>query len=212
MFGNALAVRFYYFAPHFDVLGTEHGWICRDGKWSPEAEDRTNYRRALCYRKPFLMLLNTDFNHLTYGVVEKYMRRCAFFGLFPSMFSSDAYHNRHVDDPKHHDRDRPLFKKYLPIILDMARAGWCPVTHARCPNNAIRIERFGEGPRVFLSVMNTDKQASQPAEITFDRQAMGLPDREAEVTELLSERQVPSAQGRLSMAIAPDDVVVLRLR
>ena len=212
MFGNALPTTFYYFAPYFDVLGTEHGWIRRDGTWSPEAEERTNYRRALCYRKPFLMLLNTDFDHLTYEAVEKYMRRCAFFGLFPSMFSSDAYHNRYFDDSKYYDRDRPLFRKYIPIILDMAKAGWFPVPHARCPNGAIRIERFGEGPRVFLSVMNTDTQAPQPAEISFDRQAMGLPGREPEVTELFSGRQVPSVRGRLSVDIAPDDVAVLRLR
>ena len=53
MLGNALPITFYYFAPYFDVLGTEHGWIRRDGTWSPEAEARTNYRRARCYCRPY---------------------------------------------------------------------------------------------------------------------------------------------------------------
>ena len=212
MFGNALCITFYYFAPHFDVLGTEHGWIRRDGEWSPEAEERTNYRRALCYRKPFLMLLNTDFKNMKYETVEKYMRRCAFFGLFPSMFSSDAFHDRYFDDPKYYDRDRPLFKKYVPIILDIAKAGWCPVTQARCSDKSIRIERFGEGPTVFLSVMNADKAAPRQAEIAFDAAAMALPKREREAVDLFSGRKLSCSGRTLSLRLEPDDVAVVRLR
>ena len=212
MFGNALPTTFYYFAPYFDVMGTEHQWIRKaDGSWRPETEARTHYRRALCYRKPYLMLLNTDFTKMEVAAVEKYMRRCAFFGMFPSMFSHDAYHDRYFDSPKYYDRDRHLFKKYVPIILDMARAGWCPITHARCPDTAIRIERFGNGPVALLSLMNADTRSERRPRITFDREALGLPDRPLRATELFSGRTLDCSQGAFTLQLAPDDVAVVRL-
>jgi hypothetical protein len=211
MFGNYFPNALFFFPPHFDVIGTEHHWINRKGEWRPEAESRTNYRRALCYRKPYLMLLNTDFSKMSYASVEKYMRRCAFFGMFPSMFSSDAYHDRYFDDPKYYDRDRPLFRKYVPIILQMARAGWCPVTHARCPDAAIRLERFGEGVSVFLSVLNTDEQKARRAKIAIDQKAIGLGEGHLEATELFSGRKLPVARSAVSLDVAPDDVAIVRI-
>lgn len=216
MFGNYFPNALFFFPPHFDVLGTEHHWINRKGEWRPEAESRTNYRRALSYRKPYLMLLNTDFKKMSYASVEKYMRRCAFFGMFPSMFSSDAFHDRYFDDPKYYDRDRPLFRKYLPIIIEMAGAGWCPVTHARCPDAAIRLERFGDGRVIFLSVLNSDTREAHRARIEIDRKATGLGDGRIEATELFSGAEVPFARlregtGVLSLEVAADDVAVLRI-
>jgi len=211
MFGNYFPNALFFFPPWFDVIGTEHHWINRKGEWRPEAESRTHYRRALCYRKPYLMLLNTDFSKMSYANVEKYMRRCAFFGLFPSMFSSDAFHDRYFDDPKYYDRDRPLFRTYIPIILDMAKAGWCPVTHARCPDPAIRVERFGEGPTVFLTVLNTDKQNPRQAKIEIDQEALGLGHAALEATELFSGRKLPFAGNVISLDLAGDDIAVLRI-
>ena len=211
MFGNYLPNYLYLLTPHFDVLGTEHHWINRKGEWRPEAASRTDYRRALTCRKPYLMLLNTDFSKMSYAAVEKYMRRCAFWGMFPSMFSSDAFHDRYFDDPKYYDRDRPLFKKYVPIILDMAKAGWCPIPHARCADTAVRLERFGQGDSVFLSVLNTDKEKGHKAQITLDAKAMGLRSGALEVTELFSGRKLAIAGNVVSLEIAADDVAVLRL-
>jgi hypothetical protein len=212
MFGNALPETFYFFVPSFDILGTEHGWISRDGAWRPEAESRSNYRRALCYRKPYLMLLNTDFNKMSYANVEKYMRRCAFFGFFPSMFSADAFHDRYFDDPKYYDRDRPLFKTYIPVILAMSQAGWCPITHARCPEAAIRLERFGEGATVYLSVLNTDKEKPRRAVLSLDRVAMGLGEGAIVASEVFSGQAIPCADGTVSLDLAADDVAVVRLQ
>ena len=137
-------------------------------------------------------------NKMSYANVEKYMRRCAFFGFFPSMFSADAFHDRYFDDPKYYDRDRPLFKKYLPVILDMSQAGWCPITHARCPETAIRLERFGTGSTVFLSVLNTDKEQTHRAVVSVDKAAMGLGEGTIEASELFSGQTIPFSDGTVS--------------
>jgi len=213
MFGNALASHSaYFFTPYFDVLGTEHHWISRqDGSWRPEPEARSNYRRALACRRPYLMLLNTDFSKMSRALVEKYFRRCAFFGFFPSMFSHDAFHDRYFDDPKYYDRDRDLFKKYIPIILDLAKAGWRPVTGARCAKQAIRLERFGQGSDVWLTLLNTDKEREQEAVIRLAPEALGVAASPARVTELFSGRELETGKAP-ALRLGPDDAAVLRLR
>ncbi|MBT3376720.1 MAG: hypothetical protein HN742_42430 [Lentisphaerae bacterium] len=208
MFGNAMFSRFaYYFGPYFDVLGTEHHWISRkDGSWTPENEARTNYRRALSRTRPYLMLLNTDFKKMSHATVEMYFRRCAFFGLFPSMFSHDAFHDRYFDDPVYHDRDRDLFKKYIPLILALSEAGWRPVTGARSANPKIRIERFGDAPRVYLTVLNTDQTEEQGAVVQLDPSV--LPGVVTQLTEEFTGQDLED-DDTMAVRLAPGDTAML---
>ena len=212
MFGNALASRFaYFFTPYFDVLGTEHHWISRpDGSWKPESEARSNYRRALACQRPYLMLLNTDFKMMSHELVETYIRRCAFFGFFPSMFSHDAFHDRYFDSPEYYERDRDLFRRYLPIILDLAAAGWQPVTGARCSNPAVRLERFGTGKRMYLTVWNTDTTRSADAAIELVPPVLAESDTVTAVDALFAVRTLGTERS-IALTLEPDDVAVLRL-
>ena len=92
----------------------------------------------------------------------------------------------------------------------MAKAGWCPVTHARCANEAIRLERFGDAPNVFITVLNTDKQAAHEATIVLDLQALGMPN-DAQLTDMFTGNPLQLQQRTVKLNIAADDIAVVRV-
>lgn len=80
------------------------------------------------------------------GVRRALLQRSLFLGFFPSMFSHNASENPYWGNRRWYDRDRELFRKYVPRVKSVAEAGWEPVTGARCDNSRLWIERFGPGP------------------------------------------------------------------
>lgn len=155
-FANAVPARFAFLCPWLDVMGTETNWIS-EGQFSPESDETMNYRRTLCGQKPYLFLMNTNFNDMSYAIVEKYFLRCLFYGMYPSMFSHNAADEPYWQNTTLYNRDRPLFQKYQPLIKKVAEAGWEPVTGVRAANDAIRIERYGsiEKKSIYLTVYNS---------------------------------------------------------
>ena len=67
--------------------------------------------------------MNTDYERFGTNYVERYFQRCLFYGMFPSMFSHNAADNPYWRNPAWYNRDRPLFKKYIPLIRRVAEAG-----------------------------------------------------------------------------------------
>ncbi len=72
-----------------DVLGTETDWH-PGGNWQPMSDAELLYRRALCKGKPYCFLMNTRFEEFSHELVEKYMKRCLAYGMFPGFFSHNA--------------------------------------------------------------------------------------------------------------------------
>jgi hypothetical protein len=144
MFANGVPYRFGFLCPWLDVLGTETDWL-PGGTYQPASHPQMACWRALSGAKPYLLLMNTDFDALA-PHVEQYFQRSLFYGFYPSMFSHNAAENPYWQNPVWYNRDRPLFRKYLPVIRAVAEAGWQPVTAATCDNPAIWIERFGADP------------------------------------------------------------------
>jgi len=157
LMANATPWRLFAFLPLLDVAGTETNWN-PGGRWQPDSDALFNLRRTLCYRKPYLLLQNTDFDKFGTELVEKYFQRSMFYGIYPSMFSVDAATNPYWNTPRWYNRDRPLFKKYIPAVKRLSSAGWEPITHARSDQPAVYIERFG---RDYLTVLNNSTAASQ---------------------------------------------------
>ncbi|HEV2472145.1 MAG TPA: hypothetical protein VGS41_05730, partial [Chthonomonadales bacterium] len=83
LMANTVPVRYSIFAPLLDVMGIEVNWLDSDGAWRPDDDATFNMRRTLSGTKPYLLLMNTDFNRLTPPLVEKYFARCLFYGVFP---------------------------------------------------------------------------------------------------------------------------------
>jgi len=154
-FANGVPYRFTCLCPWLDVLGTETDWL-PGGKYHPAGDTEMSLWRSMAGAKPYLLLMNTDYDALTPDLVERYFQRSLFYGMWPGMFSHNAADNPYWGNPKWYNRDRPLFKKYLPVIKAVAEAGWHPETGAECDNPRIWVERFGpqsEGP-VFLTLYN----------------------------------------------------------
>ena len=155
LFANGVPYRFAFLCPWLDVMGTETNWLAGGG-YQPAALPQMDLWRTLAGGKPYLLLMNTDYDRFTPDLVEKYFNRCLFYGMWPGFFSHNASDDPYWRNRKWYDRDRPLFRKYLPRIKQVAEAGWRPVTDAVCDNPAILLERFGPNDKgeVFLTAFN----------------------------------------------------------
>lgn len=141
----------------FDVMGTEVDWLNKEGVFMPENDAILNYRRTLSFQRPYCMLMNTDFDKLTHELVERYFRICLFYGFYPSMFSHNAADDPYWRDPTLYNRDRDLFKRYVPLIRRLNMAGWQPVTYAYASDGNVRIERFGTWPNLHFTLRNASE-------------------------------------------------------
>ena len=62
LMANGTLIRFWIYAPWLDVLGTEINWMSDGVTYTPDSDTVFNYRRTMSYHKPYLLLMDTDFN------------------------------------------------------------------------------------------------------------------------------------------------------
>ncbi|MGN0853295.1 MAG: hypothetical protein ACI4Q3_07955 [Kiritimatiellia bacterium] len=164
---NSTPNRWCWLAPHLDVMGTETDWNpLRNGTrtWQPMSDDALLYRRALCGGKPYCFLMNTDFDRFPYEYSDKFMQRALAYGMFPGYFSANASTGHYFTRPDLYNRDRPLFRKYVPLCRLVAEAGWRPVNRlVRSSNPQVVTEQFGDG---YATVYNLSDKP-QRAELSF---------------------------------------------
>jgi hypothetical protein len=189
-----------WLAPLVEVTGTETDWNS-GGKWRPMSDEELMYRRAMCGPKPYCFLMNTDFEKWPYELTEKYMKRCLAYGMFPGFFSANASTKTYFGQPALYNRDRPLFKKYVPLIKRAAEAGWQPVTRARSSNAKVYVERWGEK---LLTAFN-DSAEKQAAAIALDGASPG-PSK-----ELVRGGTVAWEAGKATLTLEPEDVMLIEL-
>jgi hypothetical protein len=176
MFANAVLWQYSFPAPLLDVLGTEVNWL-HQGEYLPDTDAVMNFRRALCRQKPYCLLMNTDYARFTPELVERYFQRCLFYGIWPGFFDAEAASKDPywVSAKQWYERDRSLFKKYIPLLRRLTAAGWQPLTHAWCDNSNIMVERFGAAAdgTVFLTLLN-DTADRQSGVVTADPKGLCL--------------------------------------
>ncbi len=164
---NSTPNRWCWLAPYLDVMGTETDWNPKlNGKrsWKPMSDDALLYRRALCGGKPYCFLMNTDFDQFPFEYSEKFMQRALAYGMFPGFFSANASTGHYFTRPDLYNRDRPLFKKYIPLCRLVAEAGWRPVNRlVQSTNPQVVTEQFGEA---YATVFNLSNQP-QKTELSF---------------------------------------------
>jgi hypothetical protein len=212
LMANATPWRIHAFAPLLDVMGTETNWN-PNGVWRPDSDAVFNLRRTLCYHKPYLLLQNTDFDQFGVGLVEKYFQRSLFYGCFPSMFSVDASNNPYWETPRWYNRDRALFRKYIPIVKALSAAGWEPIPYARTNHPSVYVERFG---REFLTVMNDggkelEATVSVDLESFLGRRAAGRPVRFVDAVSGEEVGRATGASALLRLRLRPEQVMAIRL-
>jgi hypothetical protein len=199
MMANSTPIRLCWLAPLLDVMGTETDWN-PGGTWRPMSDGELLYRRALCKGKPYCFLMNTQFERFSHELVEKYMKRCLAYGMFPGFFSHNASQGHYFTRPELYERDRDLFKKYVPLCKLVAEAGWEPITRAHSSHPNVHVERFGDR---YLTVFN---DSGQPQEVTI---ATEIGTSEA-ARELLSGRDINRHDGKLVLRLDAEDIAVLR--
>lgn len=211
LMANSTPAQFPWLAAWCDVMGTETNWA-REGRYTPQSDETLCYRRALCYQRPYLLLLNTVYDQFPNEWVERYFKRAIAYGIFPSMFSHNAATDRYWERPNLYNRDRALFKHYIPICQAIAAAGWEPVTHATCADVDIWLERFGPGGdgALYLTVFNS---SSEPRAVTvsLDVDALGIT-ADMRARDLVTDAPVPITAGQLKLSLGPEDLVVVKLR
>lgn len=128
-----------------DIPGEETDWWS-GGQYNPNSRARLDYRRALSGQKPFGFLQSTDFATFEGEPLRRYFETCLLYGFQPSFFSHNAADNPYWHDPKLLERDRHLFRTFVPLTRRVADAGWRPVREARlaaAERDGLRLEQFG---------------------------------------------------------------------
>jgi hypothetical protein len=209
MFANGVPYRFSFLCPWLDVMGTETDWV-RNGEYYPASDEQMCLWRTLAGAKPYLLLMNTDYDVFNPSMVERYFQRSLAYGMFPGMFSHNAAENPYWRNPKWYNRDRPLFKKYLPLIKQVSEAGWQPVPASQSDNDRIWIERFG--PRAdgatYLTVFN-DTDKTQEGSLKLDTARLSVANAPPP-TEVLSGKTFSSTSD-WKVSLAPQEVWVIKV-
>ena len=195
--------RFSFSAHLLDTAGLERNfWPA--GAWKPDSDEKMILRRSVMGQKPYGLLMNTDMTQVSTAEVEQYMRFMLFYGFFPSFFVNDAGSTYWADG--YGDRDRALFKQYVPLIQTIAGAGWQPITLATTPNPQLHVERFGDGPTFFTVHNITDK----PAELQLLVDSSLVTD-DSTATELLDGASATLSANVLTATIPPQTVQLYRI-
>lgn len=170
LMANTVLERYWFVSPYLDIMGTETNWQNNStGEFRPVSVEHLGFIHAMRGRKPYLYLLNTNYDLMTYEKYEKFFKVCAFYTIYPSMFSMDAASNPFWYDPKWYEPVRPLFLKYIPLIRQLRKAEWQPVTKAviKTPGSPVLLERYGKRDDFYLALYNPGADGQQ-VEVVID--------------------------------------------
>ncbi len=196
---NSTPLSLWYLAPLLDCMGTEADWN-RGNRWSPPSDNELLCRRALCAGKPYCFLQNTDFTCFDRSLVERYMKYALFYGMYPGFFSADASTGHYFKNPSLYNRDRDLFKKYVPLCKLAGEAGWRPETMAHSDHPHLRIEQFGD--RYFTFLNDTGERIS--AAVTFSLPCAAALDH-------ISGQRFQVKNNTADITLPPRDVLLLEI-
>jgi len=184
LMANIFPYNWVFFNHLLDVMGHETG--------SANSLEQMRAERTLAYHKPYTWLM-TKGKTGAIEVGERAMQAAMLYGIAPTLMGGSP-------DPDVCDRWRPVYKKYIPIIIALCEAGWEPLTHAEVEPAEILVERFGphEG-KLYLTARNTGKQAVA-ATFTVDIAALKI-DPPTKVIRLPGGREISIKRGRFQDTI-----------
>ncbi len=163
-----------WFAPNIDVIGSEVA--------GADNFDRTYARRTMSYGKIWTPLYVPGSTTQTQAKVLAYLRQALLLGYLP------GFNGVYWDNSSLYERDRSLFKLYMPLIKTLAQAGWKPVHYATSSDASTLLERFGDAAAgtFYVSAQNSGTSPTS-VQLTLDGAGLGIPASTAvTVQELLS--------------------------
>jgi hypothetical protein len=192
-----------WFAPHLDVVGGETR--------GAESLERAYARRVLGAGRPWSNLfVPSDKLPPDAAEVLAYLRQALLLGFFP------GFNGAYWSFPEAYERDRHLFRLYIPLIRTVVAAGWRPVHGVTVSEPAVLVERFddGRGEVFYLTAQNTGAATAKP-DFTLDGGTIGLEDGKVTVLELVHNKALAASRvgpdARFSDTLAPGETVVYRV-
>lgn len=152
--GNFPCWNWPFFIGLVDIPGEETTWLHGNAYRSMDAR-RLAARRVLAGKKPWGFLQAADFAVFDRAIVERYFRDCLYWGFLPSFFSKDGANDPYWRNPALLERDRPLFRMFIPLIRRIADAGWAPIRPFTIAPGPIRAESFGATGVTYSTFRNT---------------------------------------------------------
>ena len=197
-------------ASNLDLFGAELSWYS-SGDHNTDALD---FKRAISFQKPIVFLLNEGLNDKAftdapYKGYEIYFEKLMAYGFFPSFFSVNASSDPYWQDKKKIENGRPFFKKYIPIIKQIAGAGWEPVTGATCNVGSVRIERFGKAGELFFTVRNNGTRDATGI-VTLDLKELNIKGK-FEAVEMVSGKPVKTEGDKLNVNVSAGRTQVIQI-
>lgn len=179
-----------------DVVESETLWT-----WPTNA--KLSLQRALASQKIVCMSSQEAKSNWSSDQIEREMKQAMFYGTFYYLSTVPGLYNR-----------------WIPLTGRLARAGWEPITYARCPALGPMVERFGrfDDRNLHFTLRNEDEE-EKLVELMIDANALDLQAtprpgiwlmRDAHTHELL-EADKDGSLWRINLTVPAKDTVVLRV-
>ncbi len=184
-------------------------------------------QRVFAARRPVSNLLQWQWAVLkrvpamTPEQMERYFANQLLYGFWPGISTAGggtepgyAHMHRYFQDPELLERDRELFRRYLPIFDALNEAGWEPVTGVVPDDTRVLVERYGSGPETLLAVHNPGDDAAEVT-LTFSADgweagAAGTMDWRELLTGTTVQARTEDGALRCTLRVAPGRTAVLR--
>jgi hypothetical protein len=184
---NIFTCSYSFYGHLIDGLGSEVWDVQMD-------DDDASLRRTMSYQKTNSNLLIWDTHGsdtVTNEEMENYMNDQMFYGMFPSIEHANdggsyADNERYWENATLYERDRNLFKKYVPIIKEISEAGWEPIPYATCDNSDMKFERYGSFSEGLYYAVAACTSTTGSGVLTVDLSKLGFDGTVVEVKELVT--------------------------
>ncbi|MCD6220292.1 hypothetical protein J7K43_07920 [Candidatus Calescamantes bacterium] len=133
----------------------------------PQPDSICCYKKALYPHKPFSLLLvshGSSFVTLPKEILLAYFHQCTFWAFYPSFHDAQKEYGEKIEyywkNPSCYNRDRDLFKYFLPVIENLDEAGWKVLTYAWSSHPSIYVERYGKNLKngLYFTLWNSGEE------------------------------------------------------
>ncbi len=195
-----------------DIVGVEISDI--------EPDIISSYHRTMSSKKTISTIIQwhwgNDSSIISKDIMNAYVKKSVLYGIFPGISSQgNGYDNIYWHDRSAYERDRYLFKKYVPLIKEISKSGWEPIPYAGVDNSNIILERYGNSRlnKIYFTVLNTGSTANNGI-LTIDSSLLDNKKIRG-ITELVYGKSkaivIENGKIKLDISIDPNDVKIYKL-
>lgn len=168
-----------------------------------QRDEQAMQQRIFAYQRPVSNLMQWQSAVLvrvpamTAEEMREHFENQLLYGFWPGISTAGGgtepgYANmqRYFRTPELMERDRELFRRYLPLFDALNAAGWEPVPHVRAEPATVRVERHGApGGEAFVAVRNP---TDEPVEATLRFEAGWWGGAELRLDRLVAGVELPA--------------------